>query len=140
MRYDIFYCYFQKVAKAQKDSTMDVEYRESQKHFNFREIDGDIQTLENSFIEMAPTKSKHLLLACGSFVAACVYSWQVTLVILLGMLLIVIFNFFVTRCLARGDASRKALKDEMLSASRKAFKMKGVELNDYANKFDGINR
>ena len=95
MRYDIFYCYFQKVAKAQKDSTVEVEYRESQKHFNFKEIDGDIQTLENSFIETAPTKSKHLLLACSSFVAACVYSWQVTLVILLGMLLIVIFNFFV---------------------------------------------
>ena len=139
MKYDIFYCYFQKVAKAQKDSTVEVEYRESQKHFNFKEIDGDIQTLENSFIQTAPTKSKHLLLACSSFVAACVYSWQVTLVILLGLLLIVIFNFFTTRCLAKGDVSRKALKDEMLSISRKAFKMKGVELNDYANKFGSIN-
>lgn len=139
MRYDIFYCYFQKVAKAQKDSTVEVEYRESQKHFNFKEIDGDIQTLENSFIQTAPTKSKHLLLACSSFVAACVYSWQVTLVILLGLLLIVIFNFFTTRCLTKGDVSRKALKDEMLSISRKAFKMKGVELNDYANKFGSIN-
>ena len=139
MKYDIFYCYFQKVAKAQKDSTVEVEYRESQKHFNFKEIDGDIQTLENSFIQTAPTKSKHLLLACSSFVAACVYSWQVTLVILLGLLLIVIFNFFTTRCLAKGDVSRKALKDEMLSISRKAFKMKGVELNDYTNKFGSIN-
>jgi len=42
MRYDIFYCYFQKVAKVQKDLTVEVEYRESQKYFNFKEIDGDI--------------------------------------------------------------------------------------------------
>jgi ABC-type multidrug transport system fused ATPase/permease subunit len=140
MRYEIFYCYFQKVAKAKKDLTVEVELRESQKHFHFKEIDGDIQTLENSFIQTEPTKSKHLLLVCSSFVAVCVYSWQVTLIILLGMLLIVLFNFFATRCLAKGDVSRKALKDEMLSASRKAFKMKDVELNEYANKFESINR
>jgi ABC-type multidrug transport system fused ATPase/permease subunit len=135
MRYDMYINYFAKCSKL----TLQVDKEKSQKFFNMKNIEADLQIIERHIGYHKPLNQKNRLLTLAYLVWMIVVSWQISVITLSGLIGLSLFQYLTNFATKRIGKRSQSHRSKLLDISLGSFSNNISNYHKMAGQFDKIN-
>lgn len=135
MRYDLYVNYFQKCSKL----TLPIDKEKSQKYFNFKTIEDDLETFERHLSYHQPLNQRNKLLLLAYLVLLFVVSWVMALVALGGLVILAILQALTNLMASKAKSKSQSNRSELLEMALSSFHNDQNKYNQTATRFSQVN-
>lgn len=135
MRYDLYVNYFQKCAKF----TQPIDQEKSQKYFNFKAIEDDLETFERHLSFHQPLNQRNKLLLLAYLVLLFVVNWVMAFTALGGLVFLVLMQALTNYMARKAKLNSQRDRSELLDIGLRSFHNDQNKYNRTATNFALIN-
>lgn len=133
LRYDLYYCYFQKCLRVQAPS--EINKSESLKLFDMQSLREDVDTLTKYLCRDQPRKLRLSVTVLACLVLAFWTSWQLSLVMLAGCFAYLLAGLCRQRVESKSEKRQQRINDQLRDLVKQSYQTQKSVFNELTNQY-----